>query len=233
MRNFWKRANRGLLLGGVLVIGVAGYVTIDYIRFMNSRDAIEQTLNDYFTGITQASVTPAEQQSFGYKKTEAQQETYYNNLADVIRAYWTDTFDNSGSYAGCRKSPLLQMAHDVAYDTEYPGYITNYTINLSKLTLSKNGPNAVLFQASASYALDTYGECPYLNLCYYDTVYYDSDSEDNDTEHTFYEGALRTALDLTIHGELLYENGSWKISYMNLYWSGDEWSSTVPLKGGN
>ncbi|MDD4495771.1 MAG: hypothetical protein PHV32_15785, partial [Eubacteriales bacterium] len=45
--NYFRRINRGIVLGIVLVIGLSCYLAIDSIAFEDEREAIKQVLEDY------------------------------------------------------------------------------------------------------------------------------------------------------------------------------------------
>lgn len=261
MRNFWKRANRGLILGGVLVLGTCTYVGIDYFRFSHGKDDMEQVLRSYTADLAQAAITPTSQAVYEYQKTDAEREAYYQTLGDVIRNYWTDTHDSDANYYYF-KSDMLMSMHTIAYETnllEMPGYITGYTTNISQIKLTKNGPGAAKFSMNADMVVDTYGSCWFPTLSSYENSYYDpkenedddgytsvtedditlwvnsdDEKEETDDELTYYEGSLRTTGSLTYYGELIYEDGTWKISWMDCYWSDGLYPiHTEPQEGGN
>lgn len=261
MRNFWKRANRGLILGGVLVLGTAAYVGIDYFRFSHGKETMEQVLKNYTADLSKAAITPESQAIYEYQKTDAEKEAAYKALGDVIRTYWTDTHDSNADYH-YQKSDLLMNMHDIAYSTELPGYVTGYTANISKVKFTKNGPGAASFSMNLDMVIDTYGPCYFPTLGSYEGSYYynktngaddekytdlytdeaislgtDSakdDEKENDDDLTYYEGALRTTASLTYYGELLYEDGTWKISWLDCDWDGGIYPiQTTPQEGGN
>lgn len=246
MRNFWKRANRGLILGGVLVLGTSAYVGIDYFRFSHGKDDMEQVLRSYTAALSQAAITPKDQAAYEYQKTDAEKEAFYQALGDVIRTYWTDTHDTGTNYYYVKSDVLMNM-HDIAYDTDFPGYVTSYTANIPKINLSKNGPGAATFSMNVDFVIDTYGSCYFPVLVTSEISYYDTadnkgddmdsdmaeDKTDQDDNTEAYEGHLRTTGTLTYYGELLYEDGVWKISWMDYRSDGMYPFHTEPQEGGN
>lgn len=247
MRNFWKRANRGLLLGGVLLLGTVCYVGIDYFRFSHGKDDMEQVLRSYVTDLAGAAVTPESQAAYNHQKAEAEKEAVYKALGDVIRAYWTDAHDSSDGYY-IFKSDVLSSMHEVAYSTDLPGYVSSYTANISNIKFRKNGPGAASFSMSAEYVVETYGSCCFPTLEAYNYSLYDAaqktdgneftdtDEDDIDTAEdnfSYYEGTLRSTGTIYYYGELLYENGSWRISWMNSAYDSPSPFETVPQEGGN
>jgi hypothetical protein len=242
MRNFWKRTNRGLLLGGVLILGTGIYVGMDYYRFNHSKDDMEQTIRSYASNLAKLAITPDSQAVYGYQLTDAEKDTQYSALEQLIRSYWTDTYDNSEDYY-IRRSDLLLTMHALVYNdypSEMAGYITDYTVNISKLKLTKNGPNAALFNMTMDVLVDSYGYTAYPALdgmnfidsigSVVSTDSWDDDEDDEASEDdTYYDGALRTTASITYTGELLYEDGAWKISWMNDYGNSFQ---TESVKGG-
>ncbi len=246
MKKFWKRANRGLILGGVLILGVSVYEIIDYSRFANGKDEMSSVISGYITDLSNASLATGDLAEYDHEKTDEEKAALYQKLSSVIKTYWTDTHDADDYYY--YKKDMLLSVYEVAYDTWYPGYVTEYSVNLSNLSFTKNGPNAALFSVDAQFVVETYGSCEFATPTGYDNSYYDptiseddysddeyedydldfaisvgvdstADADDNDSEDDddfeFYEGKLRTSGTLSFTGELLYEDGGWKISWMD------------------
>lgn len=253
MNKFWKRANRGLILGGVLILGVVVYEIIDYSRFVNGQDEMESVLSGYITDLGNASIATGDLAEYGHEKTEEEKAALYQKLSSVIKTYWTDTHEDSyNTY----KKDLLLSVYEVAYDTDYPGYVTDYSFNLSQLSFSKNGPNAALFSVEMQLVVDTYGSCMFATPTDYDSSYYssssdteddlyedyveiivddddDTDDDSDESEIAYYEGNLRTTGTVTLFGELLYEDGGWKISYIDSDYSGFNAAYTTTIHEGS
>ncbi len=257
MRNFWKRTNRGLLLGGVLVLGTSIYVAIDYGRFSNGREDMQKVLSDYAQALAQASVAPDSQAQYGYEKTSAEQDALYNTLSEIVKEYWTDSFDSQYDYYP-RKADMLGSVRYLAYEDDMPGYITSYNCNISQLELKKNGPGAAAFTMATEIVIDSYGCCSFPMLDTRWDIYYEegafsgdmtddmifedmtpSDTEIKDTEEgaddelTYYEGGLRTTGAIAYSGELLYEDGQWKISWIDSQLDSPNPFTSVPREGGS
>ncbi len=253
MKKFWKRANRGLILGGALILGVAVYEIIDYSRFANGKDEMSSVISGYITDLSNASLATGDLAEYDHEKTDEEKAALYQKLSSVIKTYWTDTHDGDNLY--CYKKDMLLSVYEVAYDTWYPGYVTEYSVNLSNLSFTKNGPNAALFSVHAQFVVETYGSCEFATPTGYDYTDYDTETsedeysdyeseydesdlgitvtvdstdnaDDNDNEENdnseFYEGKLRSTGTLLFTGELLYEDGGWKISWMDYNYSGLE-----------
>ncbi|HHX57578.1 MAG TPA: hypothetical protein GX710_06125, partial [Clostridiales bacterium] len=63
VKKFLRRMNRGVLLGGIIVVGLVIYIVVDTVNFKKDIPMFEQFIEDYYADISEIAVTPEENQS--------------------------------------------------------------------------------------------------------------------------------------------------------------------------
>ena len=94
MRNFWKKANRGLLLGGVLLLGLVCFVMIKEVQFRveapqicdRARETVEAMLNLNVSGETA---------TIGQVRTVESRTREMERAEEMLSEYWDVVEDQS------------------------------------------------------------------------------------------------------------------------------------------
>ena len=58
MKKFLRKVNRGLVLGGVLIIGTTIYIIADLKNFEKEKPAVEQRVTEYTQAVAKFNITP-------------------------------------------------------------------------------------------------------------------------------------------------------------------------------
>ena len=139
-----KKLNRGLLLGGVLLVGLAGFVVFDRVSFKSSKGDVEAAVKTYLNDVAAASVSSSEQGKDAYKKA-IDDNWGYNKFFD-------DNFMMSYVTASDYRSVLDGFTDEELNE----GNITECTIDLKEIKVSKAGPNLAL--ADVKYVMSFKGK---------------------------------------------------------------------------
>lgn len=170
MAAFFKRINRGLVLGGIVLVGFIIFVIADTAAFKKDKPEIKNAVTEYVDSLSELAVTPQELQSIDITKlTNAQTSEIDKKIEKNVNQYWTYEGDDNGNYYGFNKSEYrssLDLLKEKDTDSETKdgvGYVTKWTpeINWSQSSISKNGPDGVKITLECQIVADYVGN-PYI-----------------------------------------------------------------------
>ncbi len=87
MKRFWKKVNRGLLLGGALLLGLIVMIVIREVRFQKEVPEIEEVATSYIEEMVKLNLAP-EGLRVGESLTQAQLDAKLQALAQLESDYW-------------------------------------------------------------------------------------------------------------------------------------------------
>lgn len=221
MKQFMKKANRGLLLTAVILTVMIIYVLSDYISFQSEKKTINDTVNKYFTEIYQINT---------YAKGNS--ENHKQEIIDIIDSYWT--YENPSIDWCTQKSDMLNnvkyMFEELKSENTWLYDVSNVDFNINGLKIQKAGPGyakvtlaytASITGKAGSYAItpsnyrvldDTYGDQVY-DIYDYSNIADNNLSKEKQEQLTQLqnkEGTLKYSVrEASI--ELHKEDGKWKI----------------------
>lgn len=211
LKKVWKRANRGVLLAGILIVILACYVTVDKITFSSEKPEINQLMENYIEEYL-ATLVSSEQvvQKNGVWDDAARKEKK-DAQTSVVSKYWTSTYYSSGrwNYQLDKSSILdsINAVHDEFLKTQ-TGYISNIEHLISQVKINKNGPSAAYYTCTLKMTMTSTGNIDFAFLngstLNSDQSYY------GETTDTMQEQS--TTFEFNLEVELLREQGEWKIS---------------------
>ena len=202
-----KKLNRGLVLGGALLVGLAGFVTFDYFNFKSNKDEIKTTVEEYFDKCARASVS--------------EDGDCREALEKVITDSWGYNSFYSKSYlSSYTTAEDITSGIDRYTDDEYKqGHLTDCTAIVSDLKVSKAGPNLAQADLDLTIRFKGIGQAHMLG---YDDAYNTIFDSYNYTDHNVeipttskvfdgleYEGTIDYEGTVSVYLE--YEGGEWKI----------------------
>lgn len=114
MKRFWKKMNRGLLLGGVLLLLLIGFIVLKEVQFRAEVPGIRQTVRDAMEALLELNLSE-EETALGQVRTEAVRARQTERMEAVLSQYWdadaeTEYYINVGtlraSFEEYLKEPL-------------------------------------------------------------------------------------------------------------------------------
>lgn len=205
-KKFLKRANRGLILGLVLLIGLSIYIAVDETRFRKEKPGISQMMNEYLEDIAKFGIFPEEYQQAGKTIPKEAKEAKLQENKQVIEKYWGTDF--SESWQMKKADFTREMESMVEENSNGGGFISKLTTKPTKEpSIKKNGPNAAIVSFDYTLVVEYTGNVV-VNLPT-NTMYTSDMSEGSGEEQ------LKQKKRLTLEGdasmELEKQNGEWKI----------------------
>lgn len=95
MRRFKRKVNRGLLLGAVLLLGLAVFVIVSEVLFRQQIPDIRETVQAYVNALPGLNSLPEDAQ-VGQTLSAAQQEEQNRKLEAFLDQYWTEGEKSQG-----------------------------------------------------------------------------------------------------------------------------------------
>lgn len=145
MKKFLRKANRGLILGGALIIGVTAYVAVDLNRFKEEKPIIEQTLKEYADAVEKFNITPDKYREYNITLGTEDSQKIAADWQAIIDEYWIDKkiLENDIFYAYDDKS-YLEKSVNYYIENKQRGYVTDISIDLTDCKIKKDGPDAAV-----------------------------------------------------------------------------------------
>ena len=97
MKKWWKKINRGLLLGAVLLIGLIGFIVFKEAQFQKEIPTIQDTAEAYIHDLLELNLS-LEGENLGKKLTEGQRAEKMAAMDRLIVDYMADGDGSKGSY---------------------------------------------------------------------------------------------------------------------------------------
>lgn len=88
MRSFWKRTNRGLWLGAILLVLLIGFIVFKQVRFTLEKPQIRETAVTFVTELLEINKVPDAVP--GKTLTEAQKKAQTDALQSLLVEYWME-----------------------------------------------------------------------------------------------------------------------------------------------
>ncbi len=139
-----RNINRGLVLGAVLILGTAVYVSIDNARFKDSKPEIEETVKKAVDAMAQSNVGRADQIESNWMKLLSEYFTSYSNVHDY----------------GATKDYIFSEISDGWFLDEESGTITKAVTDISNISISKSGSDGATVAFDFSSYYEYTGSCP-------------------------------------------------------------------------
>lgn len=201
MHLFWKKVNRGLLLGGVLLLGLIVMIVVHNLRFSMEKDDILKISEDYVQTMLNFNQL-SKNATVGEKLTDAQKQAELDALNAAFAKNWYEGESDIRS-SFCSSTDLrLKLVERHANELTCVPTDVKGIINRSGCTVTQDGPNRALCTVSLlDLNATVYGDGSLFGLVE-GGVYYEGDIEDS-------------ALAVSYYGSYTFElervNGEWKI----------------------
>ena len=198
MKKFLKRANRGLMLGGIILIALIIYIVIDYSRFSSEKDTIKKQIVSYMDSF--------------FKQLEAND---YDALLKLVNENWTGKPVMSEYYftdmtdMSSQISNAADMMSNEAVKNSYK--VSDVSYRITSTSVKKAGPNMASVTLTYTITLNnSLSRELILPFGIYDG-YYGDDEADSDVKQ--YTCILQGEYTLYMYNE----SGTWKFSQNNGY----------------
>lgn len=133
-----KKANRGIILGIILIIGVVIFTVIDNANFKKEKPEIETVVENFITELGNKNVLPEKYRNFKGDIPEPEKEAMMSDFSKFIDEYWV--FRNQTD--GFRSSELKSSYNDalnIAFESNE--YLSECTMEARNIKVRKAGPN--------------------------------------------------------------------------------------------
>lgn len=211
MKRFWKKANRGLILGGALIVILLAVLLVGELRFRAETPVIADRACEAVASLLKLNISPEDAQlasplsESARAERKAQMEAY-------LSEYWTA--DRSSLYYSEEND--VRLAFDTLLGKEAAALFFDMDVEIPKgaVSVESNGPDCAMVEIAINRVNATFlgdGE----QLFCGDLVEAGSLAREGGTQA--YLGMYRGYASLEMHRE----NGEWRVcgisAYLNLY----------------
>lgn len=155
MKNFLKRANRGLILGAIVLIGFVAFVIADTAAFKKNKPQIESAVSAYTDALAECAVTSSSKEEFQKKADK------------LMNDYWCSDsgYGSSDNYYGLNissyRNQLDNAAKEIYSGKENSGKVTKWSAKSQGFSITKAGTGYARVTFSCDIVAEFYGD-PYL-----------------------------------------------------------------------
>ena len=151
MKKFLRKVNRGLVLGGVLIIGTTIYIIADLKNFEKEKPAVEQRVTEYTQAVAKFNITPEKYREYNITIGTEDSQKISADWQAIIDEYWIDKkiLENDIFYAYDDKS-YLEKSVNYYIENKQRGYVTDISIDLTDCKIKKDGPDAAVMTCVAN-----------------------------------------------------------------------------------
>jgi len=214
MKHFFKRVNRGIVLGVVLLIGLAVFIWQDEVGFQKETTAIEHTATSYMEAMGKVNTFDTDFQKIGATMTTAQQTDKLQEITKIIDQYWAESDSQNGM---SKSSVLVDLKDMVTQNSKGKGYIQKFSAKLEGTpTVKKTGPSSASATTSYTVVLE-YAGSPRAFLGGYSESMsnFSGGGKEPSTDTTAIATRKRLTINIQTNYELERIGGTWKIVTTN------------------
>ena len=144
---FWRKTNRGLWLGAVLLFALVVFIVVSEVRYNLQKQEIRETAKQFAGELLSVNLAKGELGEDGYL-TDAQKAAQRETLERIAGEYWYtgSTELNSKNYDLARLSELLEQ-----WQRDVPGKVEkiSYQNENWEVAIQRDGPGRVLVALTA------------------------------------------------------------------------------------
>lgn len=217
-----KKANRGLVLGLILIIAVVIYIMIDNHNFKSEKPAIEKNITAFVEQMGEYMVLPEEYRTTdsehkGKVLTEPEKENLKAKWVDFVEKYWAYKDYSNNDYFYGQNIISMKNSYDSILDQLPADYITTYSSSVKNISIKKAGPECATCETTLNFIIEVTNQAQIMtpayldSFGYYEFVEYDENgnmiaTSENSRELTKYscEGTFTFNLERV--------DGEWKIN---------------------
>lgn len=229
MEFFFKRVNRGLVLGAVLLIGLAVFIWQDESSFQKLTPAIGNAVTSYMEAVGKLNTFDADFQKIGATMTKAQQTNKLQEITKTIDQYWVE----ANTQNGILKSSLMeQMKNMVAENSKGKGYIQKFSVKLHGTPIiDKLGPGSASVAACYTAVLEYAGSPTVCFRQFAEPIsHFCGGGKEGSPNAAAAATRKRFTFDIQTKAELEHTGGTWKIVSMSGGYSNNSQPVTVTIE---
>ncbi|MGN1481541.1 hypothetical protein [Porcipelethomonas sp.] len=219
MKKFFKKANRGLLLGGIVLVGFIAFVITDTISFKKNKPVIEDEIKSYVNSLESIAVTK-----------DLSSNLLEKNINELISEYWTFSNEkNESYYYGVNQNEFKNNLEDITSEQEDGVWVSKWTAKVGEVSISKAGPGFAQVSFDCQIVAEFSGNAYLLTPC--DAMTMDC--------YAYYGESVpstlsRISVDGTYEATMTQKDGKWKICCVDAYgWNSSEITAVDEQEGGN
>jgi hypothetical protein len=210
VKTILRKVNRGLVLGLVLLIGLAVFIVADELSFQKQRPQIQETLEAYLQDVAKISILPEAYQKLGVKTPADVLDKKKAEVQTVLDQYWTASGSDVDSYMFTKEVVKSEWNNMLENNAKGNGYVTKWTgISNGNVKISKTGPGRAMVIFPYSVVLEIYGEADsnHMTGVIYAGEKYNGENTPDEVRRQEHKYSLESDLQV----EMLYTDGQWKI----------------------
>ncbi len=210
MKNFLKRANRGLILGAIVLVGFVAFVIADTAAFKKNKPQIETAVTDYLDALSECAVTSPSKEEF-QKKADRLMADYWCSGSGSASDYY---YWNITTY----RDELETAAKEIYSEKGKNNKVTKWNAKPYAFSITKAGAGYARITFTCDITAEFLGD-PYLvTPCEIwkisDFLYRESETEENVPS--------RFSLEIDYEFNMKQTDGKWKVC------SAESWGWSEP-----
>lgn len=215
LKKMWKQTNRGIVIGGVLIIGVMVYTKIDNTIFEKEAPSIEKAFRDYANEFIAVNVDDNTSVTSDQESTKELVKAKENRYNKVLDKYWTTkeySLMNQNGFL-INKPNIMETIHEGCNNVDFmSSRISKINTELSYVDVKKSGPNGAMVECRAETECSFYGPVSFYLLdgqCILPSDWGFAQDYSNNVKEQKEETCKLTTF-YTLY--YIRDNGEWKIS---------------------
>lgn len=228
MMHRWKKLNRGLLLGAVLLVGFVVFVIAQNAQFQKSVPDIRELSQDYVAAMMDLNVLPDGAMTEDFYLTSQAQEQKLSEMDDILNTFW-NAQTKQESLNGVSGDKMRQQYQEALAREQFSRVLAiEFNLSDKDIEVNSDGPNRAKVSLFTDDLIVTHtgdeGQCLFFVNTWGINEIEDMYEKDNPMENSAQrKSTYRLNMDL----ELELVKGEWKIiSCQSNYWIS---STTVVL----
>ena len=136
-----RKINRGLILGGILLVGLIVHIVVDTVSFNNEKSVIRGVIEEYASAMCTTIVTDNPEVDSEGKLTRRLKEDKARKLEELISKYWTTDISGAEEYYYTKKNMDEWINNNYGEDNGSSCIVDSMAANIKDIKVSKMGPN--------------------------------------------------------------------------------------------
>lgn len=207
VKTILRKANRGLILGLVLLIGLIVFIVVDEQNFQKQQPVIQETVEQYLQDVSGFSIFPEEYQKLDAKVPESAIADQKAKIQEVLDRYWVSQAGDS--WVMNKDQVLSDLSNMLVENSKGEGYVSQWTgISTGKTQITKTGPGRAKVVFPYSVVVEIHGVAMTNNLT--GMIYIDHNGKQGEVTDEEKNQVKKYSVEGNFEVEMTYVNGEWK-----------------------